>query len=62
MKIVFARLFVLIACLFAAPASALAADLVVTVADTAGKPVPSAVVTFSPAGATPIPSALKSAA
>lgn len=62
MKTVFARLFVLIACLFAAPASTLAADLVVAVTDAAGKPVPSAVVTFAPASTAAIPAGLKSAA
>lgn len=62
MKIVFARLIVLVACLFAAPASTLAADLMVVVTDTAGKPVPSAVVTFAPSGGTAIPAGLKTGA
>lgn len=61
MKIVFARLFVLIVCLFAAPVCALAADLVVSVTDAAGKPVSSAVVTFTPAGGAVVPVGLKTA-
>ncbi|MBP2159599.1 MULTISPECIES: hypothetical protein [Asticcacaulis] len=62
MKIVFARLLVLVACLFAAPASTLAADLTVVVTDTAGKPVPSAVVTFAPANGAAIAAGLKAGA
>lgn len=61
MKIVFTRLFVLAVCLFAAPVCAFAADLVVSVTDAAGKPVSSAVVTFTPAGGAAVPAGLKTA-
>lgn len=62
MKIVFARLFVLIACLFAAPVAALAAELTVVVADAAGKPVSSAVVSYVPAAGAAIPAGVRTAA
>lgn len=61
MKIVFARLFVLVACLITVPACALAGDLAVVVTDTAGKPVSSAVVTFTPTGGAAVPAGLRTA-
>lgn len=62
MKTVFMRLLVLTACLFAAPVTAVAADLTVVVNDAAGKPVPSAVVSFMPSSKVAMPAGLKSAA
>jgi plastocyanin len=62
MKTVFTRLFVLVACLLAVPACTLAADLSVVVTDVAGKPVPSAVVTFVPSSGAVVVAALKNGA
>jgi plastocyanin len=61
MKTVFMRLFVLTACLFAAPVSALTAELTVVVTDAAGKPVASAVVSYVPSTGAAIPAGLRSA-
>jgi plastocyanin len=50
MKLFLTRLSLVCACLFACASAAAAAGLSVTVADAHGKPVVSAVVTFTPAG------------
>lgn len=60
MKTVSALLCIVPACLFAVPAIGHAADLAVSVTDVAGKPVRSAVVTFTPANGAVVPAALKS--
>lgn len=54
MKTVFVRFGLVLPCLFAALPTC-AASLSVTVTDPAGKPVPSAVVTFAPASGAPAP-------